>query len=492
MAISLDDVPTERQDEANDTTQGDSMALRWINKMVPRSSRVLTQPQPVDTVPSSTNLPEGLLTPTPTPMAANATDAVPTKDQTIGSEPHQAQQVGLKGSMRFHATEADIPPDIERNDGQPRAPQPAFDTRSKVLANTAATSEHEDPLQSRAWVGASFSRSGDAMNSRLSLDPQLKMEILATASDKSAEALSTAAGSSIHTAAKRTWLGRAVVACLGIAVFLQWGMFCQSLWQQGGVFAIVAVALNIALITAVSGIGIRIWQCRQQRQRLTALRQQSLMLQQHQGYGQSQIWLRQLAQQLKRPNADLTGVRPEWTDAEVVQIAASQWLGPIEWQVQQLTRRAAVEGALASSLSPVALLDMLLISWRANRLAVDIANAYGAELSWWQRGRLMKKFLQLLLWTAGSDIAFDAATELSSVELTAKISGRLSQGVLVGIWLHRFGRFCQQELQPIALHSESPPALQKALKGQAAVDASPWWQDLFAQLKQRRASVRTD
>jgi len=492
LAISLDDVPTECQDEANDTTQGDSMALRWINKIVPSSSRVLTQPQPVDTVPSSTTLPEGLLTPTPKPMAANATDALPTKDQTIGAEPHHAQQVGLKGSMRFHATEADITPDIERTGGQPRSPQPAFDARANVLPTTAAASAHEEQMQSSAWVDASSSRSGDAMNSRLSLDPQLKMEILATASDKSAGDLSTTAGSTTHTTVKRTWLGRAVVACLGIAVLLQWGLFCQSLWQQGGVFAIVAVALNVAMMTGFSVMGIRVWQRRQQHQRLMTIRQQSLMLQQHQGYGQSQTWLRQLAQQLKRPNADLTGARPEWTDAEVVQIAACQWLGPIEWQVQQLRRRAAVEGALACSLSPVALLDILLISWRANRLAVDIANAYGAELSRWQRGRLMKKFLQLLLWTAGSDIAFDAATELSSVELTAKISGRLSQGVLVGIWLHRFGRFCQQELQPIALHSESPPALQKALKGQAAADASPWWQDLFAQLKQRRASVRTD
>lgn len=427
------------------------------------------------------------------PKTADTTSSV--NPQAMADTPTTA--VGLMGAIRFSD-------DFSDKD----APQPVSALNSAAAPHIDAAAPDASAFHpSRAQHSHQHSRKhSHVIHSRETIDPALQMETVTVTSSSdavatdmlTANAFMSATGSPMdrkphpNIQPQRAWLGRALLSGLAIAVLLQWAMFCQSLWQQSGVFAIVAVLLNIALLAGTSWVGIRFWQSRQQRRRLMTLRQQSLMLQQHQGYGQSQAWLRQLAQQLKRPNADLTGARPEWTDAEVVQIAASQWLGPIEWQVQQLTRRAAVEGALACSLSPVALLDILLMSWRANRLAVDIANAYGAELSWWQRGRLMKKFLQLLLWTAGSDLAFDAATELSSVELTAKISGRLSQGVLVGIWLHRFGRFCQQELKPIAIDSASPAALQQALTGYTPADTQPWWQDLFAQLKQRRASVRSD
>lgn len=254
------------------------------------------------------------------------------------------------------------------------------------------------------------------------------------------------------------WLGTglALVLLLG---GLQWAEFVeQSLsqsWLQGG----AAVALTGFGFAAVGKLLWSAWRGKRQRQMRQQWREEAVTIQQSLQYGQATPLCQRILAAL--PQADrsafLAQHNLQFSDAETLKLFDLLVLQPLDQRAALSISAAAKQAGLAVAISPFALADMLLVSWRAWRLMAELSAIYGVQLGTVARLGLLKQFANLLFWTGATELAIDIGGDFLGVELSSKLSARAGQGVLAGLMLARLGRFVQQQLRPLPLQPEEKP-----------------------------------
>jgi putative membrane protein len=269
------------------------------------------------------------------------------------------------------------------------------------------------------------------------------------------------------------WLltGLALVVFLG---GLQWAEFVtQSLsqsWLQGGA-AVALTGFGFASLGKLLWTG---WRSKRQQQMRQQWREDVQSLQQSLQYGQAAPLCQRILAAL--PQADrsafLAQHNLQLSDAETLQLFDLLVLQPLDLQAAMRISAAAKQTGMAVAVSPFALADMALVSWRAWRLMAELSTLYGVQLGVVARLGLFKKFANLLFWTGATELAIDIGGDFLGVELSSKLSARAGQGVLAGLMLARLGRFVQQELRPFPLVSAEKPV-------------QPLLQSLIQQLIQR-------
>ena len=248
------------------------------------------------------------------------------------------------------------------------------------------------------------------------------------------------------------WLvaGLALVFLLGA---LQWAEFVQQSltqsWLQGG----AALGLTGIGSIAVLRMAFHSWRGRRQRLERERWRQQADTIAQSLQYGQASALCQRILLALPQANADVFRAQHhiQLSDAETLQLFDLLVLQPIDQQAAARISAAAKQVGMAVAMSPFALADMLLVSWRAWRLMGELSALYGVNIGSLQRFALMKQFANLLFWTGATELAIDIGGDFLGVELSSKLSARAGQGVLAAVMLARLGRFVQQQLRPLPL-----------------------------------------
>lgn len=240
---------------------------------------------------------------------------------------------------------------------------------------------------------------------------------------------------------------------------IQWAEFVeQSLsqsWLQGG----AAVALTGFGFAAVGKLLWSAWRGKRQRQMRQQWREEAVTIQQSLQYGQATPLCQRILAAL--PQADrsafLAQHNLQFSDAETLKLFDLLVLQPLDQRAALSISAAAKQAGLAVAVSPFALADMLLVSWRAWRLMAELSAIYGVQLGTVARLGLLKQFANLLFWTGATELAIDIGGDFLGVELSSKLSARAGQGVLAGLMLARLGRFVQQQLRPLPLQPEEKP-----------------------------------
>ncbi len=269
------------------------------------------------------------------------------------------------------------------------------------------------------------------------------------------------------------WLGTGLALVLVLGG-IQWAEFVQQSlsqsWLQGG----AAVALTGFGFAAVGKLLWSAWRSRRQRQMRQQWREEALSMQQSLQYGQATPLCQRILAAL--PQADrsafLAQHNLQFSDAETLQLFDLLVLQPLDQQAALRISAAAKQAGMAVAVSPFALADMLLVSWRAWRLIEELSAVYGVKLGAVARLGLLKQFANLLFWTGATELAIDIGGDFLGVELSSKLSARAGQGVLAGLMLARLGRFVQQQLRPLPLLPAEKPV-------------QPLLQSLIQQLLQR-------
>lgn len=251
------------------------------------------------------------------------------------------------------------------------------------------------------------------------------------------------------------WWAGALASLTGLALW-QWGTFVADSWQAGVFQGTLVSALTFFGTALVVRFGYQQWCLQRKLKQRHQWRQASLRLQQSVQFGEAMPMCNQiyasmdnepllvpLWQQFEAQH------RPEYSDAEVLQLFETTLLKPVDKLVEQQIRQAAMQTGVAVALSPFALADMLLVLWRGSLMLREIAALYGSPVGKLQSLRMMKKFIKTLFFTGASEMALDVGSDLLGAELTGKLSARLGQGVLAGVLVARLGRFAEQELRPL-------------------------------------------
>ncbi|MCK3654304.1 hypothetical protein A4G19_00535 [Pasteurellaceae bacterium Macca] len=148
-----------------------------------------------------------------------------------------------------------------------------------------------------------------------------------------------------------------------------------------------------------------------------------------------------------------------YNSQEVLFLFSENVLKPIDSQVKKWISQSAVENAIIVAVSPLAVVDMLMVAWRNIALVNKITRAYGMELGYFSRLKLFKMVLTNLVFAGASEVVSDMGMDFFSQNLTARLSMRAAQGIGVGLLTARLGIKAMEFCRPVVFQGDERPKL---------------------------------
>lgn len=144
---------------------------------------------------------------------------------------------------------------------------------------------------------------------------------------------------------------------------------------------------------------------------------------------------------------------------EVLYLFSENVLKPIDKEVKRMISKNAAENAVIVAVSPLAIVDVLLMAARNIALVNKITRAYGMELGYISRLKLFRMVLSNMVFAGATEIATDVGMDFFSQNLTAKLSLRAAQGIGVGLLTARLGIKAMEFCRPIAFQANERPKI---------------------------------
>ncbi|QIW15575.1 TIGR01620 family protein [Pasteurellaceae bacterium RH1A] len=144
---------------------------------------------------------------------------------------------------------------------------------------------------------------------------------------------------------------------------------------------------------------------------------------------------------------------------EVLFLFGENVLKPLDKQVKKLISKSATENAIIVAVSPLAIVDVLMVAWRNIALVNKISRLYGMELGYFSRLKLFKMVLTNMAFAGATEIASDVGMDFFSQNLTARLSIRAAQGIGVGLLTARLGIKAMEFCRPVAFSAQERPKL---------------------------------
>jgi len=146
----------------------------------------------------------------------------------------------------------------------------------------------------------------------------------------------------------------------------------------------------------------------------------------------------------------------EYNDAEILQLYSRNVLSQVDQKALKEIAKFSSESVVLVALSPIAIIDMLLMLWRNLRLINKIAALYGLKLSYWSRVKLIKQVIINMAYAGASELVADLGADLLGVELLGKLSARMAQGLGAGMLTARLGLKAMHLCRPIPFTDDAP------------------------------------
>jgi len=144
------------------------------------------------------------------------------------------------------------------------------------------------------------------------------------------------------------------------------------------------------------------------------------------------------------------------SDSELLQLYSKTVLSNVDKKVIAEISKFSTEAVVLVALSPVALIDMLVILWRNLRMLDKISGLYGLKLGYWSRLKLIKQVFINMAYAGASELATDFGTEMVGADLLGKMSARLAQGLGAGLLTSRLGLRAMHLCRPLPFDDNSP------------------------------------
>lgn len=163
-----------------------------------------------------------------------------------------------------------------------------------------------------------------------------------------------------------------------------------------------------------------------------------------------------------------TNIDADLTDAEQLRLYSRQVLTSVDKKALDKTCKYSTESVVLVALSPIAIVDMMLMLWRNLKMIDEIAHLYGLKLSYWSRIKLLKQVFINMVYAGATELIADVGTDLIGADLLGKLSARLAQGLGAGMLTARLGLKTMHLCRPIPFEQDAPKLkdVRKQLIGQ--------------------------
>jgi putative membrane protein len=146
----------------------------------------------------------------------------------------------------------------------------------------------------------------------------------------------------------------------------------------------------------------------------------------------------------------------DYSDNELLQLYSRQVLSKVDEKALAEVAKFSTESVVLVALSPIAIVDMLLMFWRNLRMIDKIAGLYGLKLGYWSRIRLIKQVFVNMAYAGASEVIADFGTDLIGADLLGKLSSRMAQGFGAGMLTARLGIKTIKLCRPIPFYENEP------------------------------------
>ena len=263
------------------------------------------------------------------------------------------------------------------------------------------------------------------------------------------------------------WLWRIVFSLFAVVIGVEaFDFFMAGFTQSPIMTGIYAVILTCLVILASSSLFSE-WSTLRQFKRREKLKQKAneLLTMQDANVSQSKDGLNveQFCQNItENLPCDLVFDNEKehekiWQDAldnhlsnnELLQLYSRLVLSKVDEKAMAEIARFSTEAVVLVALSPVAIIDMLIILWRNLRMINKVAGLYGLKLGYWSRIKLIRQVFVNMVYAGASELIADFGTDMLGADLLGKLSGRLAQGLGAGMLTARLGVKTMQLCRPI-------------------------------------------
>ena len=126
-------------------------------------------------------------------------------------------------------------------------------------------------------------------------------------------------------------------------------------------------------------------------------------------------------------------------------------LEQIDLQVQDRIKIASAQAALSTAISPIALLDAVIVVWRGVRLTKEIAALYGFKPGWISTIVLLRQGAFSIFFVGATELAVEYMNAASESTVVSKISLSAGQGISNGVLLARIGFGVMSACRPLPM-----------------------------------------
>lgn len=146
----------------------------------------------------------------------------------------------------------------------------------------------------------------------------------------------------------------------------------------------------------------------------------------------------------------------ELNDIEIMQLYSRNVLSKVDQKALAEIAKFSTESVVLVALSPIAIIDMLLMFWRNLRMVNKIASLYGLKLGYWSRIKLIKQVVVNMAYAGASELVADLGADLIGADMLGKLSARMAQGLGAGMLTSRLGLKTMHMCRPIPFNDDAP------------------------------------
>jgi putative membrane protein len=262
---------------------------------------------------------------------------------------------------------------------------------------------------------------------------------------------------------KPSWLWRILMSLLAILLVLEASdYFITGFNQTPLTTTIVAIISSIIVLLAGSALFKEFTGLRQiKRQQQTQKQALALLSADSEVNTTGRISATELCERISQHlPCDIIASKETWqsahyaehNDHEILQHYSRTVLADVDQKAINEIAKFSTESVVLVALSPVAVVDMLLMLWRNLRMINKVSALYGLKLSYWSRIKLIKLVFINMAYAGASEIVADMGADMLGADLLGKLSARFAQGVGAGMLTARLGLRVLQFARPIPFH----------------------------------------
>ncbi len=155
---------------------------------------------------------------------------------------------------------------------------------------------------------------------------------------------------------------------------------------------------------------------------------------------------------------------PTLLDEEVLPRLEELVLSNMDEKAKKIITKYANQTALSTAISPVAIIDAILILSRSHVMVKEIATVYDLKPNFLAEMALIKKVFMTMAFAGVTDIMLHHSHDILGASVLSKISSHGAQGVANGILTARIGLSTIKACRPVALTKKQDGFFKNILK----------------------------